>query len=44
MTAAATTSITAADYVYDIEQTTTAGGAIERILEGVAKVTPEATK
>ena len=44
MTSTETAAIAAADYVYDIEQTTTAGGAIERILEGVAKVTPEATK
>jgi hypothetical protein len=35
--------LTAGDYVYDLE-VVSAGGEVTRILDGIARVTPEATK
>jgi hypothetical protein len=43
MTATQTAALTAGDYVYDLE-VVSAGGEVTRILDGIARVTPEATK
>ena len=43
MTAAQTAALAAGDYVYDLE-VVSGGGEVTRILDGIARVTPEATK
>ena len=43
LTSTKTTSIPNGNYVYDIEYTQ-AGGEIERVVEGIITVSPEATK
>ena len=44
MTSNATADIVGGRYVYDVELTTVSDGSVDRLIEGVVTVTPEATK
>lgn len=44
LTANTTKAMTAGRYVYDIELTESVSGAVSRVVEGIATITPEVTR